>query len=83
MKNTYGGLLLLVKLQAEACNFTRSNTPPWVFFTLFKLYEWYQIEQRITYVTACKQLHLELELEAYLESSGTSKMELFVKIVND
>ena len=25
----------LVKLQAEACNFTESNSPPWVFFTCF------------------------------------------------
>ena len=32
---------VLVKLQA--------NTPPWVFFTFFKLYKWYQIVQRITY----------------------------------
>ena len=31
-----------------ACNFTKSNTPPWMFFTFFKLYEWYQIAQRIT-----------------------------------
>ena len=30
-KNTVEGVLLLVK-------FTKSNTPPWVFFTLFKLY---------------------------------------------
>ena len=28
-------MLLLVKLQAEACNVTKSNTPPWVFFTFF------------------------------------------------
>ena len=24
----HGGVLLLVKLQASACNFTKSNTPP-------------------------------------------------------
>ena len=35
VKNTHGGMLLLVKLQAEACNVTKSNTPPWVFFTFF------------------------------------------------
>ena len=29
MKNTHGGVLYLVKLQASA---TKSNTPPWVFF---------------------------------------------------
>ena len=33
VENTHGGLLILVKLQAEACNFTKSNTPPWVLFT--------------------------------------------------
>ena len=48
VKNTHGGVLLLVKLQALACNFTKSNTPPLVFFTFFKLYGWYQIAQRTT-----------------------------------
>ena len=27
-ENTHGGVLLLVKVQASACNFTKSNTPP-------------------------------------------------------
>ena len=49
MKNTHAGVLLLVKLQTEACNFTNSNIPPWVFFTFFKLHNGYQIAQRITY----------------------------------
>ena len=40
-KSTHGGALLLVKSQALACNFTESNTPPWVFFTFFKLYKLY------------------------------------------
>ena len=48
VKNTHGGVLLLIKLQAEACNFTKSNTPPWVFFAFFELYEWYQIAQSTT-----------------------------------
>ena len=34
---------------AEAYNFTKINTPPWVFFRFFKLYKWYQIVQRTTY----------------------------------
>ena len=34
----------LVKLQAY---FTKSNTPPWMFFTFPKFYKWYQITQRI------------------------------------
>ena len=25
-----------------ACNFTKSNIPPWVFFTFFKLNKWYK-----------------------------------------
>ena len=48
VKNIHGRALLLVKLQPLACNFTKSNTLPWVFFTFFKLYKWYQIVQRIT-----------------------------------
>ena len=35
VKNTHRGVWFLVKLQAEACNFTKSNTPPWVFLTFF------------------------------------------------
>ena len=34
VKSTYGGVLILVKLQAEARNFSKSNTPRW-FFSLF------------------------------------------------
>ena len=49
VKNTHGGVLILVTLQASVCKFTKINTPPWVFFTFFKLYKWYQIAQRITY----------------------------------
>ena len=43
VKNTHGGVLLLV-------NFNKSNTPPWVFFTFFKLYKWYQMVQSATFV---------------------------------
>ena len=50
VKNTHGGMLILVNLQAEPCNFTKINTPPWVFFTFFKLYKWYQIAQRTTFM---------------------------------
>ena len=59
VKNTHGGVSPFVKLQATksntpsntllACNFTKSNTPSWVFFMFFKLYKWYQIAQNITY----------------------------------
>ena len=48
VKNTQRGVLILVKLQALACNFTKINTPRWVFFTFFKLCKCYQIAQGIT-----------------------------------
>ena len=34
----------------RSVTFTKSNTPPWVFFTCFELYKWYQIAQLITFV---------------------------------
>ena len=30
VKNTHGGVLLLLKLQALACKFSKNNTIPWV-----------------------------------------------------
>ena len=48
VKNAHGGVLLLVKLQASACNFTNSSTYPRAFFTFFKMCKWYQIVQSIT-----------------------------------
>ena len=49
VKNTHGEVLLLVvKFQAFACNFTKSNTHSWVFFTFFKLCIMHQIAQKIT-----------------------------------
>ena len=50
VKNTHGRVLLLVKLQAKTCNFTKSHSPPWVFPTFCKLHKWCQIVQGITYV---------------------------------
>ena len=41
-----------VKNIHEACNFNKSNTPPWMFFAFFKLYKWCQIAQSIT----CRRL---------------------------
>ena len=49
-KNTHEGVLILVKLQAGACNFTKINTPSWVFFRFFKLHKWYQIAQHTTHM---------------------------------
>ena len=41
-------LIKIIRTFAEACNFTKNNTPPW-FSTFFKLYKWYQITQSFTY----------------------------------
>ena len=41
VKNTHGGVLLSVKLRSSACNLTKSNTPPCMFFMFFKLCKWY------------------------------------------
>ena len=35
VKNAHEGELLLVELQTKAWNVTKSNTPPWVFFSRF------------------------------------------------
>ena len=34
--------------EAKTWNFTKSNIPPWVFFTFFELCKWYQIAESIT-----------------------------------
>ena len=36
VKNAHAGVLILAKFQAQACNFTKSNTPICVFFKFFK-----------------------------------------------
>ena len=33
---------------ASACNFIKSNNPPWAIFTFFKLCKWYQIAQSVS-----------------------------------
>ena len=43
VKNTHGGVLLLMKLQALVCS----------FFTLSKLYKWYQFAHSISYCNGC------------------------------
>ena len=46
------------KLEQKATsNFTKSNSPPWVFFTFFKLYKWYQFAQNIYF--CCHDISLE------------------------
>ena len=35
-KNNYAEVLLLKKMDASVCHSTKTNTPPWVFFTFFE-----------------------------------------------
>ena len=77
MKHTHGGLLILVKLQTSACNFTKINTPPWVFFTFFNLYKWYQIAQSTTYdKTPCFNNIFEIFWEVVIGWQTTSHTSL-------
>ena len=46
VKKTHRGVLLLVKLQTKACNFTKSNTSLCVNFTFCKLYKVSHIQSR-------------------------------------
>ena len=52
-----------LKLQPEACNFTKSNTPPWVFFTFFKLYKLYQMVQSIKNMRFWQLLKIKNQVE--------------------
>ena len=71
VKNTPGGVLILVKLQASA----KINTPPWVLFTFLKLYKWYQIAQRTTYQVKESGYHILINLRP---SPEVSRSELLI-----
>ena len=63
------------KVAGFQCNFTESNTPRWMFF---KLYKWYYIVERITYLHT-HPLNLELWPQVLDHSSFDVKfrMKLF------
>ena len=50
VKNPHGGVLLLVKLQALACNFTKSNTPPQEYSCYLNCTNGTKIEKNIIYM---------------------------------
>ena len=64
VENTHGGVLLLLKLQV----FTKSNPPPWVFFTILKLYKWYN---------AAPLFVLQFDI-TYFSSSNWSTLAFFL-----
>ena len=67
VKNTYGGVIFLLKLQVPGNLFF----PHRCFFTFFKLLKWYQISQSIKYVNIIKILHVCLCSLQYLEFTVT------------
>ena len=76
VRKTHRGVLLLIKLQTSACNFTKSNTPPWVFFAFLKLYKWYQIVQSITYAETKSSSFLKLNFQKYKHTKRTDVLLL-------
>ena len=62
VKNIHERVLLLVKLQALACYFTKSITLPWMFFTFFKLYKWYRIAQSVSYMLTTDKRYIKVAL---------------------
>ena len=55
VKNTYGGVLILVKLQAEACNFTKINTPPYLVISWLLCSEYVTGESMV--MTLCTKIN--------------------------
>ena len=45
---TICAILKMWKHPWRSVTFSKSNTPPWVFFVFLTLYKWYQIAQSIT-----------------------------------
>ena len=68
-----------------ACNFSKSNPPSKVLFTFFKLYKWYQIEQRITYFQLRKLLFFFSESDNKWKGASLIEYQrrIFQKEVND
>ena len=60
-KNNLRGLILSVKLQAEA--------PPWMFFSFFKQYKWYQITLSVSCLQELSQYSRECCLFLMEEAS--------------
>ena len=56
------------KVAESACNFTKSNNRPRVFFMFLKLYNWYQIAQSVTYSPSIRTISVIWNLKAIKSS---------------
>ena len=68
-------------LRFVAYNFTKCIILPWVVFTIFKLYKWYQIAQSVTYnvleIALCKAI-VSIIPASHLQSVSNSILGAFV-----
>ena len=67
-ENTHGG--------TSTCNFTKSNSLPWVFFTFFKFHEWYHIARSIT-SNQDSFVSISHYLRVCMQTTESSKYEFF------
>ena len=65
----------LIKLQAE---FTKINTPPWLFLTCFKLCKWYQTAQSVSYIPYFSPLysHVVMDFKSAENNILTKSLEI-------
>ena len=68
VENSNGRVLLLVKSHVSVYNFTKTEIPPWVFFTFFKLYKWYQITQRVSNTYYANYFTMKVFERFYIEN---------------
>ena len=72
LKNTHGGVLILVQLQAEACNFTKINTPPRVFSRFLNC-------TNGTKSRNASQYRSSFSFSSYLEEFGVREYQIMTK----
>ena len=72
-------MLLLVKLKAPDCNFTKSNTPPWVFFALLNCIKKYPNQAKLLKsfwgyfdVVKCSKVEKELDFSVSIKPENFS-----------
>ena len=78
VKNTHGGVLILVNLQALTCKFTKSNTPPWVFFPFSTHHKWNWLREKLM-VRGAEESKVNMEILI----KGISQLSLAVSRLND
>ena len=55
-KHTWRSVTFSKIVKPKASNFTKCNTPPWVFFAFVKLYKWHPIAKRPHIITTSMRI---------------------------